>query len=164
MLSVYSCVLHWQNYTSYSCKEILKIFQKSKVVGWYKMVGEEIRRPLGINNTSGQDDFLPPNKWPDPLYFPISCMPSWKMALTVPFHKLIFWDKTVWFVQFFNCLKKWPDIRTSCIHQDPDTQLLIRSPFTGAIFHSKDSPVQNFENICETLTPRSFLSDQVGFC
>ena len=38
------------------------------VVSWYKMVGEEIRRPLGINNTSGEDDFLPlpPNKWPDP--------------------------------------------------------------------------------------------------
>ena len=28
------------------------------VVGLYKMVGEEIRQPLGINNTSGEDDFF----------------------------------------------------------------------------------------------------------
>ena len=48
------------------------------------------------------------------LWSSISCMP-WKIALTVPFHKLIFEIGTVWFVQFFNCPKKWPGFRTSCI-------------------------------------------------
>ena len=125
------------------------------VVGLYKMVGEEIRQPLGINNTSGEDDFLPlpPNKWPDPpillnilhvlkdgSYGPLS-----QVNLLRQKRSDLCNFSTVWRNDLASERPAYPNLEIK----------LLRSPFIGAMSHSKSNQWK-MGICCECLPKRCY--------
>ena len=106
---------------------------------------------------------LPPNKWPHPQSS-ISDM-SWKMALTVPFHKLIFETKNDPNCAIFQLSQKMTShpivLHTPTLKYSYYGLLSLKPYFILKIAGS----VPKVVNICETLAPHSIkdLFYQVNF-